>query len=215
MADRPSNAAALALVVVVTAIAGLLISVSHELSRERIEENRRARLRDTLHQVIDPASHDNDLEASRRLVVAPDLLGTSGRVEVFVASLRGRPVAALFATVAPRGYSGPIQLLVGVAADGSLTGVRVLSHRETPGLGDAIEIGKSAWIEGFRGASLADPAPADWAISKHGGEFDSITGATVTPTAVIEAVRDTLIYFRDHKDELFSAELDGDAGTNE
>jgi electron transport complex protein RnfG len=216
MAERSGhNIAALAFVAVVAVIGGGLIGLSHELSRDRIAENQRARLRDTLHQVLDPAAHDNDLEASRRRVVAPELLGTAEPVDVFIATLRGEPVAALFATVAPRGYSGPIELLVGVATDGSVTGVRVLSHRETPGLGDAVELRRSAWIEQFTGMDSARLGPAGWAVSKRGGHFDSITGATVTPTAVIEAVRDTLIYFRANRDALFAPVPQTDETSNE
>ena len=195
---------ALLLITLSALIAGTLITLSDELSRERIAANQRARLLATLHEVIDPALYDNDLETSRRYVTSPDLLGTNEPVEVFVATADGEAVAALFSTVAPRGYNGPINLLVGVTVDGTITGVRVTSHRETPGLGDAIEIGKSDWIEGFSTTSLDSPAAADWRVSKDGGYFDSITGATVTPRVIVEAVRNTLIYVRDYGDELFA-----------
>ena len=200
-----SKPGTLALITLTAISAGALITVSHELSRERIAENQRERLLATLHEVIDPASYDNDLEASRRLVSAPDLLGTNEPVEVFLATAGGEPVAALISSVAPRGYNGPIDLLVGVTVDGTITGVRVTRHRETPGLGDAIEIAKSDWIEGFAGTSLDAPATADWRVTKDGGYFDSITGATVTPRVIVEAVRNTLIYVRDYGDELFAS----------
>lgn len=195
---------ALLLITLSALIAGTLISLSDELSRERIAANQRARLLATLHEVLDPALYDNDLEASRRFVTSPDLLGTSEPVEVFVARSNGEAVAALFSTIAPRGYNGPINLLVGVTVDGTVTGVRVTRHRETPGLGDAIEIGKSDWIEGFSSTSLDSPPLADWRVSKDGGYFDSITGATVTPRVIVDAVRNTLIYVRDYGDEIFA-----------
>src|SRR5690606_19926340 len=97
-----------------------------------------------------------------------------------------------------------IRLLVGISADGILTGVRVLSHRETPGLGDPIELRKSPWILQFDGKRLDDPPEALWAVEKDGGIFDGLTGATVTPRAVVRAVRNTLLYFERHRDELFA-----------
>ncbi len=200
---------ALLLITLTALIAGSLITLSDELSRERIAANERARLLATLHEVIDPALYDNDLEASRRFVTSPDLLGTREPVEVFIATANGRPVAALFSTVAPRGYNGPIDLLVGVTVDGTVTGVRVTRHRETPGLGDAIETQRSDWIEGFSATSLDSPPLADWRVTKDGGYFDALTGATVTPRVIVEAVRNTLIYVRDYGDELF-AELPAD-----
>ena len=201
---EPGKRRALLLITLSALIAGLLITLSDELSRERIAANQRARLLATLHEVIDPALYDNDLEASRRYVTSPDLLGTDEPVEVFIATANGIAVAALFSTVAPRGYNGPINLLVGVTVDGVVTGVRVTSHRETPGLGDAIEINKSPWIEGFFSTSLESPAMGDWRVAKDGGYFDSITGATVTPRVIVEAVRNTLIYMRNYGDQLFA-----------
>lgn len=185
-------------------IAGALITLSHELSRERIAANQRARLLATLHEIIDPTMFDNDIEASRRFVTSADLLGTSEPIEVFLATANGRPVAAVFSSVAPLGYNGPINLLVGVTLDGTVTGVRVTRHRETPGLGDAIEIARSNWIEDFSATRLDAPMLADWRVTKDGGHFDSITGATVTPRVIVEAVRNTLIYVRDYGPELFS-----------
>jgi electron transport complex protein RnfG len=189
----------------------VLITASFELSRERIVANQRAQLLATLHEVLAPDSYDNDLEASRQLIVAPELLGTREPVEVFVATRIGQPVAALFTSIAPRGYNGPIELLVGVAKDGTVTTVRVTQHRETPGLGDAIERDRSNWIEGFTGRRLDAPVLANWRVRKDGGEFDAITGATVTPRAIVEAVRNTLIYFRDNSDSLFETAAGYDA----
>jgi electron transport complex protein RnfG len=205
-------------VVFMTLVAGLaggLIALSHELSRERIAANQRERLLTSLQEVLDSVTFDNDLEASQRTVVAPDLLGSEDPVEIYLATNHGRPVATVFSSVAPRGYNGPINLLVGIAIDGRITGVRVTAHRETPGLGDAIEVGKSSWITGFTGTSLDQPALADWRVAKDGGYFDAITGATVTPRAITEAVRNTLIYFRDHKATLFASAREDSIDAND
>jgi electron transport complex protein RnfG len=110
----------------------------------------------------------------------------------------------LRATV-PKGYSGPIELLIGLRQDGSVLGVRVLTHRETPGLGDAIEqTGDGAWIRGFDGKSLSHPGADQWAVRRDGGEFDQISGATVTPRAIVSQMKKILAYFSTHRDALFA-----------
>ena len=111
----------------------------------------------------------------------------------------------LFASVAPHGYNASISLLIGVSPAGEVTGVRAVRHRETTGLGDAIDAAKSDWIEQFTGKTLAAPAAALWAVEQDDGEFDSITGATVTSRAVVTAVKNTLLYFEQHRDELYAA----------
>src|SRR5690606_4959952 len=120
------------------------------------------------------------------------MLGTTQPVTVYRAFRGGEPVAALFNSVAPDGYSGEIRLLVGVRVDGSLSGVRVLSHKETPGLGDPIEVRHSDWITRFSGLSLENPPFERWKVRRDGGDFDQFTGATITPRAVVKATRNTL-----------------------
>jgi Na+-translocating ferredoxin:NAD+ oxidoreductase subunit G len=206
MADpKLSTARAFLSLTAIAVVAAILVTGSHELSFDRIQENRQARLLETLHQVLDPASHDNDLTQSRQSVRDVELLGSEEPVDVFIATENGRAVAAIFSSVARRGYNGPIRLLVGITASGHVTGVRVTEHRETPGLGDIIEIEKSSWIRVFDGANFNSRPPEDWAVRQDGGQFDAVTGATVTPRAVINGVKNTLIYFQRHKDTLFSA----------
>jgi electron transport complex protein RnfG len=205
-ASEPGIVRAVVSIGAIAVVAALLVSGSYELSRDRIEENRRERLLRSLNAVIGSIDYDNDLAASRIAVIDTELLGSSEPTDVFVARRNGVPVAALFASVAPRGYNGPIRLLVGIAADGRVTGVRVTDHNETPGLGDSIELVRSDWILGFDGRSLTAPVPADWAVMPDGGVFDSITGATVTPRAVVKGVRDTLTYFDRNRDAIFSAQ---------
>ena len=103
------------------------------------------------------------------------------------------------------GYAGPIRVLVGVGYDGTVTGVRILEHRETPGLGDRIVSARSDWVYQFDGRSLSDPVVGRWAIRTDGGEFDQLSGASVTPRAVIGAIREMLVYFEANRDELFAA----------
>ena len=131
------------------------------------------------------------------------LLGTDSNSVVYRARLGGEPVAAVFNSIAPDGYSGSIHLLVGVYVDGSLAGVRVVKHSETPGLGDGIEKRKSDWIDIFDGKSLANPGANGWRVKRDGGVFDQLTGATITPRAVVEAVHNTLLYYQRNADMIF------------
>jgi electron transport complex protein RnfG len=192
------------LVGAIAVAAAALVMSSYEFSKERIAANERARLIASINSVLDPTLGDTDLNPV--LVDARDeLLGSADPIDVFIIMREGRPAAAVFATIAPDGYNAEIQLLIGISPDERVTGVRAVRHRETQGLGDAIEIGKSDWIRQFDGKSLTDPAPPLWAVDRDEGAFDSLTGATVTPRAVVKAVKNTLIYFGAHKDELFAA----------
>jgi Na+-translocating ferredoxin:NAD+ oxidoreductase subunit G len=133
-----------------------------------------------------------------------ELLGTTAAVPVYRARRNGETIAIVIAPVAPDGYSGSIRLLVGIDREGRVLGVRVTAHKETPGLGDAIDKRKSPWILGFDGKSLQDPPAARWAVRKDGGDFDEFTGATITPRAVVGAVAGALVYFERHRDELLA-----------
>jgi len=181
-----------------------MVAYTYDNTREKIAANERAMLLRKLHRLIPPGSHDNALLQDTLQVQNRTLLGTSDPVTVYRARLNGEPVALVIAAVAPDGYSGAIRLLVGINVDGSLSGVRVVSHRETPGLGDAIEEERSDWILGFTGKSLQDPPLQQWAVKRDGGTFDQLTGATITPRAVVKAVRQALLYYRDRKDALFA-----------
>jgi electron transport complex protein RnfG len=168
-----------------------------------IEANARAAREAELSRLVPAAEHDGDLLASATPVVLPELTGVATPVTLYRATKGGRPVAVLFEVTAPDGYAGPIRLLAAVYADGRLAGARVLAHKETPGLGDYIEERRSPWIHGFDGRSLDDPAEALWAVRKDGGAFDQVTGATVTPRAIVKALKRALVYCRAHP-ELFA-----------
>lgn len=202
MADARPIATVLLVAAIATA-AALLVTVSWEFSHERIEANQRARLLASLSSVLDESLLEQDLDPVLISALDPELLGSDEPIDVFVPVDGDTPLAAIFATVAPDGYNAPISLLVGLEVpSGRITGVRVIAHRETPGLGDLIDIEKSRWILQFDGRSIDDPPAAAWAVTKDDGQFDSITGATVTPRAVIRAVYNTLLYFDAHRDEL-------------
>lgn len=196
------------------AVAGsALLGLTEGGTREQIAANEQAFLINSLNEVLPATEYDNDLLADTTQITDADALGTESPVTVYRARKEGRAVAALFTVTAPDGYSGDIRLLVGIRFDGSLSGVRAVNHRETPGLGDAIEVSRSDWILGLAGRSLSDPQEARWKVKKDGGEFDQFTGATITPRAVVQAVKKALLYFRTHRDALFaSAAEDADNG---
>jgi electron transport complex protein RnfG len=152
-----------------------------------------------LRQVLPAALYDNDLLASQQSVPPDELLGTRQASTLWLARRGGAFSGVVMEAVAPDGYSGDIALLIGIDANGTVTGVRVTAHRETPGLGDYIDRAKSAWIDQFVGKSLLAPEPKHWKVVKDGGRFDARAGATITPRAVVKAVRSALDYFAQHR----------------
>ena len=192
------------LVLAAFAVVGVsLVALSFEATHARIAANQRAALLRSLHALVMPDEHDNDIFADVIQVNAPLWLGTDEPVAVYRARQGNAPVAAVLTPVAPDGYNGTIRLLVGVYYDGTLAGVRVIAHRETPGLGDGIEERRSDWIHAFDGRSLEDPQAEGWQVKRDGGVFDQFTGATITPRAVVKAVHRSLQYFVSNRDELF------------
>ncbi|PVZ64344.1 electron transport complex subunit RsxG [Pelagibaculum spongiae] len=153
-------------------------------------------------QALIPANLYNNDPVSEAFTLNVQSLG--GEITVFPLLNSGKPVAAIFTPSAPDGYGGPIQLSVGVYTDGSLAGARVVSHKETPGLGDKIELRKNDWMLSFDGLSLSNPTPSGWRVKKDGGQFDQFTGATITPRAVVGAVRRSLEYFQANQKAFFA-----------
>jgi electron transport complex protein RnfG len=191
-----------------------LLSGVNRLTAGRIaEQERRAVLR-TLGQVVDPARYDNALQDDV-ISFRDELHFPRGQtVTAYRARSEGRPEALILKFAAVNGYNGRIQLLVGINPDGSLSGVRVTSHQETPGLGDFIEIEKSGWVTAFTGKSLRNPEPDGWAVRRDGGEFDQFTGATITPRAVVDAVAAALLYYQANAAALFETPSQGPIETD-
>jgi electron transport complex protein RnfG len=187
------------------AIAGTaFVAFTYEETAERIADNERAALLRRLREIIPPEMHDNDLYRDTIQVRDAALLGTDDPVTVYRARKHGRPIAVVLTAVAPDGYSGTIKLLIGILFNGTVVGARVIAHHETPGLGDAIEVEKSDWIIRLSGRSLGNPAPERWKVKRDGGVFDQFTGATITPRAVVNAVRLALVYFSRNQEQLFA-----------
>jgi len=199
------SAAALGLVAVVGTT---LLTGIDRLTADRIAEQERRVILQQLGQIVPPDRYDNALHDDYVTVRDERHFPQGQAVTAFRARKGGQPVAIILRFDAVDGYNGRIRLLVGIASGGRVTGVRVIAHRETPGLGDAIERAKSDWILGFTGKSLTDPAPSGWAVRRDGGEFDQFTGATITPRAVVEAVQRALEYYDANARALFDAPAD-------
>ena len=198
---RETLSTALTLLVFSVVGAGLL-SGAYTLTRPTIELSEQAEKLALVSQTLAPGSFDNDLIRDAHVLPVDAQLGLNRPGQAYVARKQGVASAVVLEAIAPDGYAGEIRLLIGIQADGHLAGVRVTAHKETPGLGDYIEIARNAWINQFIGKSLAAPAETAWKVRKDGGSFDYLAGATITPRAVVKAVKKALQYFEAHKAEL-------------
>ncbi len=179
-----------------------LVAFTWSATEERIAANQREMFLRNVYKLVPREEMSNDLLKDVVTVNDPQL--SPSPVQVYRARHDGQPLALIFSPVESPGYAGPIRLMVGILADGVLGGVRVLSHMETPGLGDKIDEQKSDWILGFSGKSLGNPPEEKWKVKKDGGIFDQFTGATITPRKVVASVKRTLLYFRKNRDRLFA-----------
>jgi len=180
----------------------LLASVN-ALTHERILEQEKRRMLQQLNEIVPVTSFNNDLLEDRIEIRDEAYFRHPAPVTVYRARMDGQPAAVLMLVTAPDGYNGDIRLLAGIDSNGTVIGVRVVSHRETPGLGDPIEIEKSDWILGFGKKSLQNPGKGGWELKKDGGQFDQFTGASISPRAVVRAVHKTLLYFHANRQMLF------------
>jgi len=183
------------------------VGIVNELTKDRIYIQQKKELLSTLNSIIEPTRYNNELALNCVNVTNSDL-GSDKQQTMYLARLDSVPVAGAITTVAPDGYSGNIELIVAVNIDGSVNGVRILSHQETPGLGDKIELAKSAWVTSFSGKTLTGESDSRWAVAKDGGMFDQFTGATITPRAVVKAVKKATLFFSKNQKELFRQKND-------
>jgi electron transport complex protein RnfG len=193
---------------IVTAVLAWTFGLTHPAIL-RSEEAEKLKL---LNQVMPPALYDNKLIATQKDLPADDLLGTTEPSHMWLARKQGKPSGVVLEAIAPDGYNGDIDLIIGLDPQGEIIGVRVTSQHETPGLGDYIEISKSPWIRIFDHRSLNDPTDSMWRVKKDGGAFDSVAGATITPRAVVKAVHHALQYFGKHRAELLGTPQSNDNG---
>ena len=198
-----SSSIALALFALATA---LVLSSVDNLTRDKIDYAERMAAQRALLEIVPPERHNNDLLLDSQPVPEAfwSVLGLDKGGNIYIARYNGQPIAAIIPTVTPDGYSGDIAMIIGVNSEGTIAGVRVVQHKETPGLGDKIDLKKNNWILSFDGKSLSNTATSEWAVKKDGGQFDQFTGATITPRAVINQVVATLVYFNQDSERLFT-----------
>jgi electron transport complex protein RnfG len=185
-----------------------LLSAVNALTHERILQQEKQRVLRELNEIVPMTGYNNDLLEDRLEITDASFFHHPDPVVVYRARMDGRPVAVLMLVTAPDGYNGDIRLLAGIDTNGTVLGVRVVAHRETPGLGDPIETERSDWILGFTDKSLQKPQTGGWAVRRDGGEFDQFTGATITPRAVVRAVHTALLYFDANRQVLFGTGVD-------
>lgn len=189
--------------IVCTAIVGLV----NELTKDEIKAQEQLQLLNTLHSIIEPSRYNNDITLDC-VSLSSTLLGNSTDDKeihtAYIARKDKLAVAIAMTSTAPDGYNGNIELIIAINMDESISGVRILKHQETPGLGDKIELRKSDWINTFTNKKLLSENDNRWAVTKDNGMFDQFTGATITPRAVVKAVRKTLVYFKENKHSLLT-----------
>ena len=193
-----------ALLIAFAASGAALVGLTFSQTEEDIKYNEKLTLLRQLNNIIPAGEYNNDLLIDTITLKPNQLLGTKEPSLAYRARKDGQDIAVVISSIAPNGYNGPIQMLVGIYNDGRLAGVRVVKHRETPGLGDAVSTTHSDWILGFNNKSLSNPESKYWKVKRDGGIFDQFTGATITPRAVVKAIHDALLYFNKNQTMLFS-----------
>ena len=196
-----STAAAM---IIFSLLASTALSISYFVTKTPIEESDARAKRIFLNQVIPSNLYDNNLVKDTISVEPNPLIGNKKNIDIYRAKKNNQVIAVIIETIAPDGYSGEIKTLVGIDQEYKILGVRVITHKETPGLGDYIEIEKSQWIKNFDLKSLDKMTEKEWAVKKDGGDFDYVSGATNTPRAVIKSTYKSLLYAKENKKRLFA-----------
>ncbi|MGR3168972.1 electron transport complex subunit RsxG [Vibrio vulnificus] len=183
-----------------------LVAMTQYLTKDQITLQEQKQLSSVLNQVIPQSAHDNLLFESCTLV-SDSALGSDKAMPAYIATRNGQATAIAIESVAPDGYNGAIKIITGIDTSGTVLGTRVLSHQETPGLGDKIDLRVTDWITSFTGKQLNDDNYNSWKVRKDGGEFDQFTGATITPRAVVKAVRNTVEFVNSHREQILNQPL--------
>ena len=185
--------------------ASTALSISYFITKSPIDESDAKAKRIFLNQVIPADLYDNNLVKDTISIEPSPMLGNKKNIDVYRAKKNNQVIAVIIESVAPDGYSGEIKTLVGIDKEDKILGVRVIAHKETPGLGDYIEIDKSQWIKNFDLKSLNKVSEKQWTVKKDGGDFDYVSGATITPRAVIKSTYKCLLYVKENKKRLFTS----------
>lgn len=187
-------------------VTAALLAFTNLGTKDRIEAAKQEVAKRALLEIVPLERHNNDLLMDTLEIPAAywPTLGVEGGV-INIARDGDKLVAVLIPAIAPDGYSGKIQMIIGINLDGTIAGVRVISHKETPGLGDKVDLKKHDWILGFNGKSLTNPKVKGWKVKKDKGDFDQFTGATITPRAMVRQILKTLQYYKEDKARILKA----------
>jgi electron transport complex protein RnfG len=184
-----------------------LLSYIFAITRAPIEASEAEAKLALFKQIMPQENFDNDILKHVVQVAPSPLLGNRAATQANIAMLNNQVAGVILEAVAHDGYSGDIKLLIAYRADGAISGVRVLTHKETPGLGDYIDIAHGDWIKAFDNESLAKTPAQQWQVKKDGGKFDYMAGATITPRAVVKAVLKATQYFEENKQSLLAENI--------
>lgn len=199
-----SSARTTAIMIAFTIFGTAMLAYTFDITRETISQNEEKEKLALISQTLPHDIFNNNLVQDAIPLPASEDLGNDKPSLAYRASLNGKITAIVLEVVAPDGYSGKIKLLVAILSNGEISGVRVVAHNETPGLGDYIDIAKNAWIKIFDGTSLSKVRSQDWKVKKDGGQFDYMAGATIPPRAVVKAVHKSLQYFEKNQTRLLA-----------
>jgi electron transport complex protein RnfG len=189
-----------------TAITLVAFAYVFDITRAPIEANEKEARLALFKQIIPESTYDNNL-LKDSVEIAPNAqLGNRQPTVANIAKLNNKTAGVILEASAHDGYSGDIKLLIAIRADGSISGVRVLAHKETPGLGDYIDVAHGNWIKLFNDESVNKTPVEQWRVKKDSGKFDYMVGATITPRAVVKAVLKSLQFFETNKQVLFAVE---------
>jgi len=181
-----------------------MLAYVFDITRAPIEANEKEARLALFKQILPESTYDNDLLKDTVEILPNELLGNHQPTVANIAKSNGKTAGVILEAVAHDGYSGDIKLLIAIRADGSISGVRVLAHKETPGLGDYIDIAHGNWIKLFNDESVNKTPVEQWHVKKDGGKFDYMVGATITPRAVVKAVLKALQFYEANKQTLFT-----------
>ena len=186
---------ALILGVFALCVAGL-VTLTYLGTKEQIKAQEQAKLLSVIGDVVPSIHYNNDIQHDCVALPIVQALGNTSQLKAYRGRLGSELSAMAVESVAPNGYSGAIRFIVGLAGERftTVTGVRVLQHMETPGLGDKIDERISPWIHKFAEQVITPERKAQWTVKKDGGQFDAFTGATITPRALTQAIANTALY---------------------
>jgi H+/Na+-translocating ferredoxin:NAD+ oxidoreductase subunit G len=179
----------------------IAIVIVHNLTKDKIIINKEQAALAIINEII-PVEYDNDLFHDKITIDVPAYINNTNKITVYRARVNDEPVAISLTPIITKGYNGNISLVIGIAYNGDLMGVRIINHNETEGFGDQAHQDNSKWLLRFNGYSLATPEEK-WAIKKDGGEFDQLSGATITSRSIINIIYKTLEYYSQNRDKFY------------